>query len=113
MWVSGDPHAVWSPRGGSWNNTTANLRASNRNRNEPASRNDNNGVSGAPSRAGPRWVPVARVPPVGGWSYRFHDGGPDTAKPVGLCTPGSDGPPTRGAGRLSVGGGEGVRLVNA
>ena len=28
MWVSGDPHAVWSPRGGSWNNFPAYLRAS-------------------------------------------------------------------------------------
>ncbi|MBM4387842.1 MAG: SUMF1/EgtB/PvdO family nonheme iron enzyme [Deltaproteobacteria bacterium] len=30
-------------RGGSWNNNTDNLRASNRNRNEPDNRNNNNG----------------------------------------------------------------------
>ncbi|MBI3398804.1 MAG: hypothetical protein HY026_06195 [Deltaproteobacteria bacterium] len=30
-------------RGGSWNNKPQNLRASNRNRNEPAKRNNNNG----------------------------------------------------------------------
>ena len=30
-------------RGGSWNNNPDNLRAANRNRNEPTNRNDNNG----------------------------------------------------------------------
>lgn len=30
-------------RGGSWNNNPRNLRVSNRNRNEPAKRNNNNG----------------------------------------------------------------------
>ena len=31
-------------RGGSWNNNSANVRAANRNRNEPDNRNDNLGV---------------------------------------------------------------------
>lgn len=30
-------------RGGSWNNKPENVRASNRNRNEPTNRNNNNG----------------------------------------------------------------------
>jgi hypothetical protein len=31
-------------RGGSWNNEAANCKSSNRNRNNPANRNDNNGL---------------------------------------------------------------------
>ena len=31
-------------RGGSWNNNPRNVRVSNRNRNDPANRNDNNGL---------------------------------------------------------------------
>ena len=41
-------------RGGSWNNNPRNLRASNRNRNNPDNRNDNNGFRVVvPNRAPP------------------------------------------------------------
>ena len=36
-------------RGGAWNNTPDNVRVANRNRNEPANRNDNNGFRAAAS----------------------------------------------------------------
>ncbi len=41
-------------RGGSWNNTTRNLRSANRNNNSPGNRNNNNGfrLASTPSRAG-------------------------------------------------------------
>jgi len=36
-------------RGGSWNNNDTNLRGSNRNRNDPGNRNNNNGFRAASS----------------------------------------------------------------
>ena len=45
-------------RGGSWNNSAANLRASNRNRNSPGNRNNNLGF---------RCVSSARRPMDGGY----------------------------------------------
>ncbi len=41
-------------RGGSWNNTARNCRASNRNRNDPGNRNDNLGFRPLSSRRGDR-----------------------------------------------------------
>jgi Sulfatase-modifying factor enzyme 1 len=65
-------------RGGSWNNTADNTRASNRNRNTPENRNNNLGFRVA--RAQPsRWIPdgLARPPsrPGGCFAGQIDDPG--------------------------------------
>jgi hypothetical protein len=64
-------HAVGSPRGGSWNNNPPNLRASNRNRNEPGRRNDNNGFRCAQSSQGPQGSLPPGAEETAPWSYRL------------------------------------------